>query len=723
MNHDEVQQSQVVDEFHNFPRFGHGNSIASLASHDRSNQEDYIQGMLSFCFFLLLIVYVWGFVLIVLKFATPRKWVGCAGGGKTLDVAKMRKAKIPRHIRRKQILRAWRIQLAFLSLSMLIPIMTLLMTRNGLAPFINSLDEISSINDEVEAVAFHGISIAEELQAARRNLANVTTQQQQQGYMDLDWESSCPNFHNSSTMLALAPISTIQKYIDSGLEEVKAFIDYYAMDAHIALTRVVRMSDRVKLSIEWIYDSDWLLKFFLLTINVVNGFFLFGVFLSKQDVVNYKMQRFLSLWIIPIFVVLLMCCAVLACAFGMAVMFNADFCHGNTSVNGSMHEIIVESGVRESDLTNLAFRHYFEGCLGENPMGFIHDVDSVIKYAKDAANLLRGEPIIIIHEHCSDDASALVSQFSNITSILDDVQRQVRAVIELTGCHQINPVLRRIIHGATCSDTIDSLAWLFGGLCFIFIIGLMMLSVRAALFNSVIRAPRRKRQREREKEWEEYKQYMDHYYDGVGEWAIDGPPQPPPQQRQRHPDFTLAQIPTFDTEETSKTSLEVGGDGDSDIACFASPMAQSYASTSSYESDYSEDSDEDQQSSMSFSMLSKFFHSRLGNDQSSSFFDADSQFAAKTQLSVLELQTPRQRRKQTALGSYLYQRSPVSDYGTPMRHTGITSPTQRSTPRAPPPAPSKSRLTVHRTDGTTPSAPSKPRQTENRTAKGSPKDE
>jgi hypothetical protein len=41
-------------------------------------------------------------------------------------------------------------------------------------------------------------------------------------------------------------------------------------------------------------------------------------------------------------------------------MCTPDFCHGNTVIDGTIHDIIVNSGVDETDLTYQAFMHYME---------------------------------------------------------------------------------------------------------------------------------------------------------------------------------------------------------------------------------------------------------------------------------------------------------------------------------------------------------------------------
>jgi hypothetical protein len=308
-------KSQFIPGIHNIPRYGHSNQISKLASAHRSEQEDYVRGILAFVAFAAVVVYIWGVVLIALKLMLGSS--NCAGGGSTMDVAKLRKQKIPRHIRRRRILRSWRIQWVFLGASILIPITTLLMTRNGLKPLINSLDEVGSISDEVEAVAFRGLAIAESLQHARQNL--------QRNLTGLQLGKICPTspLPPTNTSTLTLPVGPLTNYIQVGLDEVNGFIDQYADEASIGLTRVVGVTEGVDNSIEWIFRNDWTFKLFLLTLNVVNGFFLLGVFLSKQDIISYSYRRFLSYGMIPLFLLLLVCGMLIACVLGMSSMFNA----------------------------------------------------------------------------------------------------------------------------------------------------------------------------------------------------------------------------------------------------------------------------------------------------------------------------------------------------------------------------------------------------------------
>ena len=127
-----------------------------------------------------------------------------------------------------------------------------------------------------------GISISESLVAEQEKLLiNFTVD-------DMNFINSCPNpisnlqKNTSNTSYSHIPVASIGEYIQVGLDELETFIDKQAAPTKTGLENIVRMTKHVDESIEWSYANDWALKIFLMVVNVVNGFFLFGVFLTKQ---------------------------------------------------------------------------------------------------------------------------------------------------------------------------------------------------------------------------------------------------------------------------------------------------------------------------------------------------------------------------------------------------------------------------------------------------------
>lgn len=326
-------------------------------------------------------------------------------------------------------------------------------------------------------------------------------------------------------------------------------------------------------------------------------------------------------------------------------------------------------------------------------MAFVHNMDPLIKHTTHAVNLLEdsfdAHPAEELHTHCTDDVYILISRLPQLAVVLEGIRRQVKAVIELTSCHQISPVLRRIQRGAICSETVYSLVWMFGGLCTITVLGFVMLSVRAGLFNSVVRAPRRKRKREREKEFEEYKAYMAEFYEDADQWEMEMP-----EEKKAALMAEISRINTFETEQTSRSGSDDGNDA-SDIACFASPTSQvsAQSSTSSYESDYSSSDSEEERSTLSQSILGRIFHTRNHDDNQShngismlGLDDHSHMSDSRSQLGILELQTPRRRRKHALPALYTMDdnSSHESNHSSSSSQQVLSPPSNRkSTPKAP----------------------------------------
>jgi hypothetical protein len=128
----------------------------------------------------------------------------------------------------------------------------------------------------------------------------------------------------------------------------------------------------------------------------------------------------------------------------------------------------------------------------------------------------------------------------------------------LTDCSSVQPLVRRLVNGAPCSESPRGLAWLFGTTASILFVGLVMLSTRAGLYNPVLKPRRIKR---REREFQEYKEYMASFYNTNG-WMMD-------------PEKTnVGSAKTFDTEES--------GNAGSPQSASVSPSSASSSSQSVY---------------------------------------------------------------------------------------------------------------------------------------------
>ena len=201
----------------------------------------------------------------------------------------------------------------------------------------------------------------------------------------------------------------------------------------------------------------------------------------------------------------------------------------------------------------------------------------------------------VLNKACERDMSFLSPSVQDLKRQVDQIRTNIHKLSDTMSCAQVSPLLRRVSHGAVCVESPHGLAVLWGTSFGISILCFILLTVRAALYNSVKYKKRRptKPRRIVEKEFDEYKEFMGTYYgvDATKKWEIDGIPVPPTKLELEF-DEDVELKGTFDTAKSSKES---GNDslvgGDSEIAgIFVRKMEGDDSSYgSSYDSECSDD--------------------------------------------------------------------------------------------------------------------------------------
>jgi hypothetical protein len=186
-----------------------------------------------------------------------------------------------------------------------------------------------------------------------------------------------------------------------------------------------------------------------------------------------------------------------------------------------------------------------------------------------------------LKNECSAEYLAAANiTLSLLTFNVQIVQEALSAAIELTGCSTMNPVFRKLYFGTTCTASVEGLTWLFSTMFAITIMGLVVLSTRAAFYNPIIRGRRRKR---REKEFKDYKAFMSKFYD-TSDWTIDYIPD------ERDQDFNPLSCSTnpayhSSSDETCLSSESPSKDAaDQDDDCSMAPHLAGLVATSSLQS-------------------------------------------------------------------------------------------------------------------------------------------
>ena len=208
----------------------------------------------------------------------------------------------------------------------------------------------------------------------------------------------------------------------------------------------------------------------------------------------------------------------------------------------------------------------FKQCLTKNPLAYYQtfqsQVSSFRKEVTDLATTLGNDTVTIhlLSEQCGIDVSSLPSTLNGLSDQLAIVDGNLLAVIDLTACQHISPIVRRITMGSLCTESVYGLTVIWSCLLSMCILCFVLLTTRAALFNSVkIRETKTKSERKRKlkqkKEFEEYKLYMAKFYDGTDQWIMV-----PPKKKKAieiEVGSAIQANPTFETEPDTPDSEDI----------------------------------------------------------------------------------------------------------------------------------------------------------------------
>jgi hypothetical protein len=326
-----------------------------------------------------------------------------------------------------------------------------------------------------------------------------------------------------------------------------------------------------------------------------------------------------------------------------------------------------------------------------------------------------------LSEECGTDVQPVNITLQLFAPALNSLYGNARVATELSECSNIEPIVRQLAQGPTCNDSVAGLTWIFSCLLTISVLGMVILSTRAALFNAVLQV---KRQKRREKEFEEYKEYMEEFYD-TSMWKLDADKKLCNGLR-----VDLAHAETFETEETSTTSSPREFDENEPVAVEATATRSTRFETAwateeeeDDDDDYSYDSSSEEEDMVSYAgskstmtnlshLIGRFFTVKKDDHDGVSFAqhsDADSLSSKAwndqalspslkgTKESSPSFATPRRRHRSLLNGSTTLFRSP-DHYDIPADELQPLSP-PIDEDRQQPKAPQKGLKQLRRTNG------------------------
>lgn len=282
---------------------------------------------------ILVFAFVWLLVLLYLKCSCRHRGrTSCAAGGEVIHIKQLREVHhLNRSQRKNLIRRQWRVQgLALLLCAMVIPA-NLVGIQLGLHPFLDGLQDIRDVNDQIESKVYQGLDIGHRLEGYYQNLTQLQV---------LDISELCPNqlSHRQLMTPTLETNSTIElrnngtellgdllewaELVSQGLDQ----IDTRFEDIHIptdALHLVTNATNILDHAIDLMVEYDWYLKFGLLVLDVIVLFWCLGILVAQNNIVWIGMHRVAAYFLMPVMFLLLPALVVAACGFAAMLVVNA----------------------------------------------------------------------------------------------------------------------------------------------------------------------------------------------------------------------------------------------------------------------------------------------------------------------------------------------------------------------------------------------------------------
>lgn len=178
-------------------------------------------------------------------------------------------------------------------------------------------------------------------------------------------ENFCPNSQLMANVSIFGDLGTngTSSDIKLAFANLDVFLNGDLEGAHYGFGNIATATRAVDNSAVFVYENDWMLKMFALALNVIVGFFILAICLSKSNYIHPPFHAMLVYFLVPTFCILTVLTSIATLALAMVTVTNADFCAGGDSPGspkGTVSEAVVYMGLSETDLIYDTFQYYVE---------------------------------------------------------------------------------------------------------------------------------------------------------------------------------------------------------------------------------------------------------------------------------------------------------------------------------------------------------------------------
>jgi len=452
--------SDVLD-MHKFPRFGYSTEISKLVSQDLSRQDSYKNGIIISATFFFVILIIWIIVLLILRYRGSHT-VGCGAG------------RIEENTRAFTCQK--KLQAVFLLFWFLLFLGIVLLFSRGVSKLKIAATETLELNADIRIAIYEGFVLANSTITTERRLNQSSIDQ------SLNLNAFCANTellngtYYDSIETITSTIASVQAYFTKHeIPELKEDLSY-----------MIESSDHLKDILVKYEENDWIAKMYAVFLGDFS-LFLFGVAaLNLARSAKPRLTAMISYVVLPSFCFLIVMGWAVFCIFTVGSVMNADYCHGGgVGPTQTIHDGLLEHGIKQEELTFQSFVYYNNSCIGKNPWDDIASEYGLhLTLGIEATNsLLLHLESNVTNTSCKDnELQESVKTLNHFNNDIQLLREGLEKAMELARCGRILPLYNRVFRGSACKESIVGLSWCFASFFLICISGMFMISLRAAVY-------------------------------------------------------------------------------------------------------------------------------------------------------------------------------------------------------------------------------------------------
>ena len=527
---------------------GHSSDFHYLlgSSQERS---DYLMGLIFAGVFILCVFLAWGITLLSFKCCCSAKRLGFLSGrpfqrpshrplpSPQIASGNASKPKLtnqqheelhrPKEAYRPSCSnRPTRIRTCFILFGFLLVVFSILLVTEGLANLQSTVNVLKRSNLEARVITREGIDILNNgFVRAGRLASGVRNKLEQELSNGNDF---CPN----DPLLENSPqgqdILNRAKQATEQLKSLDDFLQNSVPDVQSALEQANQATTEAANWVNPIDLTDWRVLLAVIPYSLVPSLLMAGALMAMFDVSFPNFVCCIDWFLMPLFVLMVLVCWVVAAVMSITAGINGDFCLPGGRISGvrlegpglTIRRIFEQFGFDQSKVYTV-LDYYISQCRsGDDPFQMIRDAgvnlvrccwetllhlvsywlsenlirvsfvfffqaETETSLAQLMGAFLDPEAIDSLSIHCNRDFSGLKSLVDSTETLVLLLLDAVGRTLDLLSCHRIVPLYTETFYNGVCYYAPEAVRWVYASALVMGIFGMLMITFRSAYRRTV----------------------------------------------------------------------------------------------------------------------------------------------------------------------------------------------------------------------------------------------